>query len=32
MKEKGYLKDNYEVMSLDMAIKYIPKFMSQFRN
>ncbi|XRO75262.1 ATP-dependent DNA helicase [Methanocaldococcus sp. 28A] len=30
MKEKGYLKDNYEVMSLDIAINYISKFMSQF--
>ena len=32
MEERGYLKDNYEIMSLDMAINYIPKFMSQFRN
>ncbi len=31
LKEKGYLKDDYEIMSLNMAIKYIPKFMSQFR-
>ena len=31
LKEKGYLKDDYEIMCLNMAIKYIPKFMSQFR-
>jgi len=31
MKERGYLKDNYELMTLNEAISFIPKFMGKYR-
>jgi ATP-dependent DNA helicase DinG len=31
MKKRGYLKDNYESMTTNKAVEYIPKFLESFK-
>ncbi len=31
MKKRGYLKDNYESMTINKAVEYIPKFLESFK-